>query len=112
MRYQANKRVFSNIVRSLSEKRRIKTTLAKARVVQSMVEKQMSKTKKDRNGGYTRIIKIGKRLGDAAEMVFLEFVDAEPVKPEIVKTKKIRETPKIEEAKVVTSKKRKSSKVS
>ncbi|MBC7741360.1 MAG: 50S ribosomal protein L17 [Bdellovibrionaceae bacterium] len=30
---------------------------------------------KDRPGGYTRVIKIGRRPGDTAEMAFLEFVD-------------------------------------
>jgi len=30
---------------------------------------------KERNGGYTRIIKLGERPGDASEMVFLELVD-------------------------------------
>ena len=30
---------------------------------------------KDRNGGYTRIIKLGERQGDAAEVVILELVD-------------------------------------
>jgi len=30
---------------------------------------------KDRKGGYTRILKIGQRLGDAAQMVILELVD-------------------------------------
>jgi large subunit ribosomal protein L17 len=30
---------------------------------------------KERNGGYTRILKIGERLGDAAQMVILELVD-------------------------------------
>ncbi len=28
-----------------------------------------------RNGGYTRMIKLGKRQGDAADMVLLELVD-------------------------------------
>jgi large subunit ribosomal protein L17 len=30
---------------------------------------------KERKGGYTRILKIGERRGDAAEMVILELVD-------------------------------------
>jgi large subunit ribosomal protein L17 len=32
-------------------------------------------TQKERRGGYTRIVRLGQRQGDAAETVILEFVD-------------------------------------
>lgn len=39
------------------------------------IMKDLSVRFMDRPGGYTRVIKIGRRPGDTAEMAFLEFVD-------------------------------------
>ena len=46
----------------------------------------------DRPGGYTRIVKLGQRAGDAAEVVIVELVDFNDVKPDGSKssTKKTR----------------------
>ncbi|AGH96102.1 50S ribosomal protein L17 [Pseudobdellovibrio exovorus] len=55
------------------------------------IVKNVSPRFKDRNGGYTRVIKIGRRPGDTAEMAFLEFVDydfkAKAAKPAFKATK-------------------------
>ena len=98
--------MLSNMACSIILHKRIKTTVAKAKVLRSFVEPIITKSKIDsthsrrvvfsklknkeavtelfsnisekvssRPGGYTRIIKLGKRLGDSAEMCFIELVD-------------------------------------
>ena len=95
-----------NLVDSLVEHGRIKTTVIKAKELRRHVERAVTRGKsgslharrillskfpnpktvevlvgnlsvrfKDRPGGYTRIVRIGKRPGDNAEMAFIEFVD-------------------------------------
>jgi large subunit ribosomal protein L17 len=36
---------------------------------------------KDRKGGYTRIVKLGQRQGDASQSAILEWVDFTPAAP-------------------------------
>ncbi len=94
------------LVCSLIEEKRIKTTLAKAKLARSEAERLVTVARagslvarrralaalrhrapvqklfsdivpkfSGRAGGYTRIVKLGRRLGDNAEMVYLEWVD-------------------------------------
>ena len=73
------------------ENGRIETTNTRAKEVQAMAEKMITTAKEntlhnrrlvlafvtkyaDRNGGYTRVIKIGPRRGDGAEMAVIELV--------------------------------------
>ncbi len=50
---------------------------------------------KDRAGGYTRVVKLGKRLSDSSEMCILEWVDFVP-KAKKVKAEKTEAAPKSE----------------
>ncbi len=45
----------------------------------------------ERKGGYTRILKLGRRLGDAAEIVFLELVEKKEKEPRKKKAKEKEE---------------------
>src|SRR5450755_3664095 len=77
------KALLANQVCSLIEHQRIKTTLAKAKAVRPLAEKMVKKLFNEvaprsttRNGGYTRIVKLGRRKSDSAAMAFIEWVDA------------------------------------
>jgi large subunit ribosomal protein L17 len=44
----------------------------------------------ERPGGYTRVVKCGRRMGDGAPMAYIEFVDRPVVIPELDEPKKGR----------------------
>ena len=126
------KALLANLVCSLIEHQRIKTTLAKAKAVRPLAEKMVTLGKKgslharrtalavlrqkgavkklfediaprsaERNGGYTRIVKLGARKSDSAPIAFIEWVDApqvveEPVLEETGKKSKAAKTPAAE----------------
>jgi len=115
--------MLANLVCSLIEQRRVKTTLAKAKAARSLADRMVTLGKtgtlaarrqaaavlrqkdkvrvlfdeiapalKDRSGGYTRIVRLGPRRGDSAEMAILEWTDYQIPQPG--KGKKKREAKK------------------
>jgi len=71
---------------------------------------ELGKQHSDRSGGYTRIIRVGHRLGDAAELVILEWTGTAAQTPAPEAEKKAEETtPKeTKEPKAPKAKKKKS----
>jgi large subunit ribosomal protein L17 len=60
----------------LSARRRVSAILTDETVAKKLFrDGEFGKRFAARNGGYTRILRLGQRPGDAAEMVFLELVD-------------------------------------
>ena len=57
----------------LHARRQVLSFVKEKQVVKSLFDEVASKYQ-DRNGGYTRIIKIGPRRGDGSEMAVLELV--------------------------------------
>ena len=72
------------MVTYLLENGQIKTTITRAKEVAPVAEKMITLAKKlfqelgpkyaERNGGYTRVVRIGPRRGDAAEMAIIQLV--------------------------------------
>ena len=57
-----------------------------------MLFKEIAPAFKERNGGYTRIVKMGQRQGDAAQRAILEWVDYVPPAPAPVEAAPAEET--------------------
>jgi large subunit ribosomal protein L17 len=60
---------------TLAHRRQAISTLKQVDSVKELFD-NVTPTFADRSGGYTRIIKLGRRISDSSEMVLLEWVDA------------------------------------
>ena len=56
------------------ERRQVAAVLSDREVVRKLFDEIVDRFE-DRQGGYTRVLKLGRRLGDDAEMVILELVE-------------------------------------
>ena len=99
----AEKMVTRAKVDSVHNRREIaKTITDKAMVIKLFTE--IGPLFEKRPGGYTRILKLGRRFGDAAEMVLLEFVERTEKKEDAETPAKEKASDKLVKAKVAAEK--------
>lgn len=74
VRRKAEKLITRGKVDSVYNRRLVAKDVQDAKILNKLFT-EIGPRMKDRNGGYTRILKIGFRQGDAADVVILELVD-------------------------------------
>lgn len=74
VRKAAEKLITRSKVDSVHNRRQV-ARFIQDEIVLAKLFKEIGPRMKDRNGGYTRVLKLGFRQGDAADMVILELVD-------------------------------------
>ena len=82
----------------LASRRRVLRTVKNKALVKELFE-DIAPKYADRNGGYTRVIKIGNRKGDNAPMAIFEMVGYEGIKAEKIEKQRQRREAKLEKKK-------------
>ena len=74
VRAVAEKMITLGKTNTLHSKRQVYSYITKEEVAKKVFD-EIAPKYEDRNGGYTRIIKIGPRRGDAAEMAIVRLIE-------------------------------------
>lgn len=74
VRSMAEKMITTAKTNDLHSKRQVLAYVTKEDVVKKLFD-EIAPKYEGRNGGYTRIVKIGPRRGDAAEMAIISLID-------------------------------------